>query len=409
VLINGSLALTPSTSRKNQPSYFQDKNMGEYRRINMTLPVSNVLIIGGGFTGMATAIQFRKLGINVDLVEIDENWRTDGAGITVSGPSLRAVEKLGILEQFKAEGALSEGVEMYSANGSLLRRIPTPAVPDSSIVGGGGIMRPALAKILAKATREAGVNVKLGITFESMSETIDSINVTFTDKTQASYDLVLGADGVFSSVRKNYFEGAPEPKYTGQGVWRAVVPRFGTETAVQYLGKSGKVGFTPVSDKEMYLYYTETRPTKDRIPDEELLPHLKGLLEEFNAPVMLKIRDNLNEDSQILYRPLEGMIMPRPWYKGRLLLLGDAIHATTPHLASGAGMGLEDAIVLAEEMEKGGTLINVLERFQNRRWARCNMIVSNSLRLGEIEMTGFPLEEHVQIMSLSLASLLAPI
>jgi 2-polyprenyl-6-methoxyphenol hydroxylase-like FAD-dependent oxidoreductase len=375
----------------------------------MTLPVSNVLIIGGGFTGMASAIQFKKLGINVDLVEIDENWRTDGAGITVSGPSLRAVEKLGILEQFKAEGAISQGVEMYSASGTLLRSIPTPAVPDSSIVGGGGIMRPSLAKILGKATREAGVNVRLGVTYESISETVNSVNVSFTDNTDASYDLVLGTDGLFSSVRKTYFPEAPEPKYTGQGVWRAVVPRFGTETAVQYLGQNGKVGFTPVSDEEMYLYYTETRPDNDWINEDQLLPHLSALLEEFDAPVMRQIRESLSGDSHILYRPLEGLILPRPWYKGRVLLMGDAVHATTPHLASGAGMGLEDAIVLAEELEKGGDILNVLERFQNRRWTRCNMIVSNSLRLGEIEMKGFPIEEHLQIMGLSLAALLAPI
>jgi 2-polyprenyl-6-methoxyphenol hydroxylase-like FAD-dependent oxidoreductase len=214
---------------------------------------------------------------------------------------------------------------------------------------------------------------------------------------------------VFSSVRKYCFKDAPEPKYTGQGVWRAVVPRFGTTTAVQYLGRSGKVGFTPVNDEEMYLYYTETRPVKSRIAKSELLGHLQSLLEEFNAPIMLRIRESLNEHSQILYRPLEGLIVPRPWYSDRVLLLGDAVHATTPHLASGAGMGLEDALVLAEEVAKDGELHDALERFQNRRWARCKMIVENSLRLGEIEIEGFPLEEHVQVMGLSMAALLTPV
>ncbi len=375
----------------------------------MTLPAQKVLIIGGGFTGMSSAITLSKLGVDIDLVEIDENWRTDGAGITVSGPSLRAIEKIGVLPEFKEQGALTSDIEMYNKAGDLLKHIPAAPVPDSSIVGGGGIMRPVLAKILGKKTLDAGVNVKLGVTYSKIEDKGDQVDVTFTDGSSASYDLVIGADGVFSSVRKDMFPGAPTPQYTGQGVWRAVIPRFGTETAVQYLGEKGKVGFTPISKDEMYLYYTDNRPTMEMIPEEEFVSILSDLLEEFEAPIFNQIREVLGASSQILYRPLEGMLMPRPWYKGRILLVGDCVHATTPHLASGAGMGHEDAVVLAAEFAAGGDIDSVLDRFQNRRWARCSMIVNNSLRLGQIELDGYPKEEHVQVMGLSVASLLAPL
>lgn len=375
----------------------------------MSQTVKNVLIIGGGFSGMSTAILLRKQNIAVDLVEIDPNWRTDGAGITVSGPSLRAIKAIGALEQFRQQGAMMVGVEQYSSDGTLLTRIETPPVPGTDIVGGGGIMRPVLANILAEQTRASGTSVRLGVTFESIEQNADGVQVTFTDGTSGQYDFVVAADGVFSSVRKALFPNAPTPQYTGQGVWRAVVPRFGAETSQMFIGREGKVGFTPVSETEMYLYYTERRPTKERIAKEDLLPHLNGLLEEYTAPLLIKIREHLNEDSQILYRPLEGMLMPRPWYNGRVLLIGDCVHATTPHLASGAGMGHEDAVVLADEIAKGGTLNAILERYQNRRWERCRMIVSNSGRLGEIEMTGGAKEEHGQIMALSIAALMAPI
>lgn len=375
----------------------------------MSLPAENVLIIGGGFTGMSAAIQLRKLGVAVDLVELDEQWRTDGAGITVSGPSLRAIEAIGLLPAFLEHGATTDGVDQYTSSGELLNAMKTPKVPGSEITGAGGIMRPVLAKLLADATRAAGVNVKLGHTFTDIDDQGDTVSVKFTDGSAGTYDLVIGADGVFSSVRKAKFPGAPTPQYTGQGVWRAVVPRFDIKRSIMFFGKEGKVGFTPVSKDTMYLYYTEARPTKDRIPDDQLVSHLSALLEEFTAPVVQKIRAQLGESSQILYRPLEGMLMPRPWYNGRILLVGDCVHATTPHLASGAGMGHEDAVVLGEEFARGGELQTVLERYQNRRWARCSMIVNNSMRLGEIEKVGFPVEEHGQIMQLSLAGLLAPI
>lgn len=375
----------------------------------MSLPAQKVLIVGGGFSGMSAAIQLRKLGVDVDLVEVDENWRTDGAGITVSGPSLRALESIGVLASFRERGAIAEGVEMHSADGTLLKRIATPRVPGSEVVGGGGIMRPVLARILAESTREAGARVRLGVTFDRIEDGKDSIAVEFTDGTRASYDLVIGADGLNSTVRRTQFPEAPAPCYTGQGVWRAVIPRSGIACPGMYLGKNGKTGYTPVSADEMYLHYTELRPAREHIPQQELLSHLKGLLEEYTAPELVRIREQLNENSSILYRPLESMLMPRPWYRGRLLLIGDCVHATTPHLASGAGMGLEDAVVLAEEFERGGALQQVLERYQNRRWERCRMIVTNSGRLGEIEMVGGPAEEHAQVMGMSMAALLAPI
>jgi 2-polyprenyl-6-methoxyphenol hydroxylase-like FAD-dependent oxidoreductase len=375
----------------------------------MTQSIQKVLVIGGGFSGMSAAILLQRQGLQVTVLELDKNWRTDGAGITVSGPSLRAIEKIGLLDEFKQHGAITVGVDMFTADGTFIKQISTPAVFDSTVVGGGGIMRPVLAKILGEQTKQAGVNVILGHTFTEIKESADNVRVTMTNGMTEEYDVVVAADGLFSKVRTTVFPSSPEPKYTGQGVWRAVVPRFGLERASLFFGPSGKMGFTPVSADEMYVNYTELRPNKERIAKEDELAYLLNLLRLFTAPIAEKVKASLNENSQILYRPLEGMIMPRPWYNGRVLLIGDAVHATTPHLASGAGMGHEDAVVLSEEIAAGGAVKDIFERFQNRRWERCRMIVANSLRLGEIEMTGGAKEEHVQIMALSMAGLLAPI
>ncbi|BFM05120.1 FAD-dependent oxidoreductase [Halioxenophilus aromaticivorans] len=375
----------------------------------MSIPIKSALIIGGGFSGMSAAIALSRIGVEVTLIEIDPNWRTDGAGITVSGPSMRAIEALGLLPVFLQNGCLHEALDVFDAKGDLLKQIPMPKVPGSDIVGGGGTMRPAFAKAMGEVVRSMDISVKLGVTYTSISDGEDQARVTFSDGSDDNFDLVIGADGVFSSVRRDYFPGAQEPKYTGQGVWRAVIPRFGVKNSMQYLGKNSKFGFTPVSEDEMYLYYTQARPTKERIPDDQLLPQLNALLAEYTSPITRDISATLTDSSQILYRPLEGMLMPRPWYRGRLLLIGDCVHATTPHLASGAGMGHEDAVVLADELSKGGELISGLERFQNRRWERCRMIVANSHRLGEIEIEGGSPQEHTQIMALTISALLAPV
>jgi 2-polyprenyl-6-methoxyphenol hydroxylase-like FAD-dependent oxidoreductase len=101
--------------------------------------------------------------------------------------------------------------------------------------------------------------------------------------------------------------------------------------------------------------------------------------------------------------------VPPPWHKGRVVLIGDAAHATTPHLASGAGIGVEDAVVLAEELERATDLDQALRAFTQRRYERCRMVVENSLALGDMERRNAPREQHEQLMRTSMAALLAPI
>lgn len=175
------------------------------------------------------------------------------------------------------------------------------------------------------------------------------------------------------------------------------------------LGKHNKAGFNPVSPDELYLFVTEDRPTNTRTADHELLPRLRALLEEFTFPVVRRIADNLGPDSLICYRPLESLLLPRPWSRGRVVLIGDAIHATTPHLAAGAGIGIEDAIVLAEVVGSASRLDSALQAFEQRRYERCRMVVENSGRLGEIETQGGDQQEHGRIMRESMIALAAPI
>jgi 2-polyprenyl-6-methoxyphenol hydroxylase-like FAD-dependent oxidoreductase len=371
---------------------------------------SKVLVIGGGFSGMSAAIELRKRGIEVDLVEIDEGWRSYGAGITLGGATLRAFRTLGILDAFLEKGSATDGAHLRLADGTQIATLPTPRVAGDDIPGSGGIMRPVLAGILAEATRGAGVNVLLGTTFESFAQDDAGVTVELTNGESRRYDMVIGADGLFSSVRKSLFPDAPTPAYTGQAVWRAVVDRPSeVDTAIMWMGPKIKVGINPVSKSQAYVFVTEDRPQKRRIEATEHLALFKNLLDPFSAPLVATIRDQLSEDSSIVYRPLEGLLVPLPWHRGRIVLIGDAVHATTPHLASGACIGIEDAIVLAEELERAAGIEAGLKSFEARRWVRCRMVVENSLRLGEIEIHNGDRQEHATIMRESMMALAAPI
>jgi 2-polyprenyl-6-methoxyphenol hydroxylase-like FAD-dependent oxidoreductase len=90
--------------------------------------------------------------------------------------------------------------------------------------------------------------------------------------------------------------------------------------------------------------------------------------------------------------------MAKPWHRGRTVLIGDAAHATTPHLAAGAGLAVEDSIVLAAAIERATSCETALQEFTARRYERCRMVVENSVRLGDIEQGAGSQQEHQQLM-----------
>lgn len=376
----------------------------------MTRAAQRILIIGGGFSGMAAAIQLRKSGAEVDLVEIDPGWRSYGAGISLGGATLRAFRTLGILDAFLAQGNASDGVKLCLPHGPQVAELPTPRIAGADVPGGGAIMRPVLARILADATRASGTQVFLGTTFTHIQQDAEGVDVTFTDGQRRRYDLVIGADGLYSKVRQTLFPNAPQPAYSGQAVWRAVLPRPPEiDTATMWMGPRIKPGVNPVSKTEMYLFVTEPRPSNDHVDPATFATQLRALLADFPAPTLQAIREQIGEGSQIVFRPLEGLLMPRPWYSGRVVLIGDTVHATTPHLASGACIGIEDALVLAEELDGHAEAAAALAAFEARRWERCRMVVQSSARLGEIEIANGDKEEHARIMRSSLMALAEPI
>jgi len=376
----------------------------------MAARLNKVLVIGGGFSGMAAAIELRRLGIGVDLVEIDPGWRSYGAGITMGGASMRALRRLGVIDAFIEQGAASDGVEIFIPTGQKVAELPTPRIAGPDVPGNGAIMRPVLARVLADATRAAGAEVRLGCSFASIEADADGVDVTLTDGSRGRYDLVIGADGLYSKVKTTLFPDAPAPRYCGQGVWRAVLPRLPEVNGTKmWLGPKIKPGLNPVSKEQMYLFVTEDRATVEHIDPAEFLSRLRALLAPFPAPLLQRVREQLDEQAQIIYRPLESLLLPGPWYKGRVVLIGDTVHATTPHLASGACIGIEDAIVLAEELGRAGSIDQALERYFARRWERCGMVVRNSGRLGDIEIAGGDKEEHARIMRESMMALAQPI
>lgn len=367
--------------------------------------IRSALIVGGGIGGMASALVLRRLGVAVDLIDLDPAWRVYGAGITITSPTLRAFEQLGILDDVLRDGFSGRGIRVCNIEGQQVGEVPDPA----GMPGSGGIMRPTLHRILSERTRASGTSIRLGLTVDALHQREDHVDVVFSDGGTGSYDLVLGADGLFSRTRGLILPDAPKPEYTGQTVWRLFADRPAEiDRRHFFLGGPVKVGLSPVSRDSLYMFLLETCPRRGAVPDAELYLGLRDLLEGYGGPLRT-LREGLSPSSQIVMRPLEAFLLPPPWHVGRVLLIGDAAHPTTPHLASGAGMAVEDAIVLGEELERGGNVAEVLARFAERRTARCQLVVRNSMEIGRLERAGAPPAEQTRIVGETLAVLAQPI
>lgn len=345
--------------------------------------IKKALVVGGGIGGLSAGIALRQAGLDVELAELQPAFNVYGVGIIQPSNALRALDSLGLADDCMERGSPYGPVKMCASNGFKFAETGTP--PMGRLPVHNGISRRILHEVLHDGAVTNRVKVRMGLTVTAIDNSPDVVTVTFADGSTGQYDLVVGSDGVYSSIR-SLVMGDYKPKYTGQSVWRYAFPRpAGLDTGYIYFGKKTKVGLIPMTADVMYMFVVSAEGEDPKIPESELVPRMKALLEEYEAPMVRAVIDQITDPKGVIYRPLETLLLPAPWYKNRVLLIGDSVHATIPQLGQGAGLAIEDAVVLGELLATNDPLSTVLENFMKRRYDRCKMVVDASNTLGEWE------------------------
>ncbi|MCP5143897.1 MAG: FAD-dependent oxidoreductase [Gammaproteobacteria bacterium] len=353
---------------------------------------ASVLIIGGGIGGLTAAIALRARGFAVCVIEKHPQWQVYGVGIIQQANVIRAMHELGLLDDYLHAGFSFNEVEVAGPDGRLLARVPSPRLVEGrpSIVG---ISRRALHDILVQRVTQAGATIRLGLTATTLEDDGSGVTVTFSDGTTDRYAIVVGADGLYSQTRTILFPDAPPPAFAGQGVWRYNLPRPADVTCLRSYSGPVTAGLVPISDPLMYMFLTTAAPGNPRYAADEIAAAMRGKLAG-GPPFIAALAEQIVDNAGVVYRPLESIFVEGPWHKGNIVLLGDAVHACTPHLGQGAGMAIEDAIVLADELAAASTAQVAFGGYQRRRYPRCQFIVDASLAICNSQLGSGPHVDH---------------
>lgn len=347
--------------------------------------VKRVLVVGSGIGGATMAYALRRIGADVHCIDIKPETPITGAGICLLHNAVRALGQIGLAQACLDSGLPFQVFKRYDSAGQLLASNPAPP--------GCGMKRPELARILEGAASAAGAVMEKGVTVSDLVDRGPEVEVTFSDGRQARYDLVVAADGAYSKLRERVFGAESGVKFAGQSAWRFNAPRPAeVDGFCLYRSADGRrtVGALPTSKETCYLFFLENSTEHLHMPQDQLHVLLHERLADFTAPV---IRDSLQlvtHAEQVSFRPFDITLVPPPWHRGRVVLMGDAAHSPTPQMTSGGGMAIEDAVVLAEILQKDGAVEEALAAYSQRRFERVKTVFDASLQLSLNEQQPLP-------------------
>lgn len=353
----------------------------------------DILIIGGGIGGLSTAIALRNKGFDVKVIEMRADLHSSVFGVGIIQPvnALRALDVIGCADAcLRAGYSTTAWGRLLDAEGNLIREIKGATIPGSSLPPMNGITRPLLHEILTKKALEVGTTIEYSKTVKELEQTKDGVKVVFSDGVIGDFAIVVGADGTYSQTRRYVLEQELRPTYNGQSAFRVNIPRnipgvMDIDRIILQHCPKGMAGYVPIGPDLAYLFYNTQWDKNNRPEDHTLADVLREQLAGFGG-LTGAVRDSfINDPSGIVLRPIEWMIAPPPWHKGRITLIGDAAHAFLPHLGQGAAQAIEDGVVLAECLAKYDDHEEAFRRYTDRRYERCKFVIDSCVQIGEWE------------------------
>ncbi|WP_305883788.1 FAD-dependent monooxygenase [Actinoallomurus soli] len=355
------------------------------------------IVIGGGVGGLATAIALDRCGWQVEILERAAAFGEIGAGLSLWPNGVRALDELGLGDQVRERALTETEGGIRDVTGRWLSRTDVEELGRryGPVVA---VHRAHLLEILRQAVPAQALRTGTEVT------AIEADGPHFEVRHSAGTsqgDLLVGADGIRSLVRRSLWPGHPAPRYAGYTAWRVIVdagrrPASGGET----WGRGERVGIVPLADGTTYLFGAANAPEGQRSPDGELA-EMRRRFSGWHAPIP-ELLAAASEDA-VMRHDIYALPPLRSFVRGTAALLGDAAHAMTPDMGQGANLALEDAVTLAATLSAHSAVESALVAYDRDRRARTQMIARRSRLIGTVAQWSRPPAAGVRDLVLRLS------
>ncbi len=349
-----------------------------------------IAIIGGGIAGLTSAIAFLKAGYSPTVFEAAQPIRPIGAGLGLAANAIKALDRLGIRDKVVAKGRILSSFAIKDESGRDITYNDSTKISREYGLDNFTIHRAALHDaLLSEIPEENLVTGKRSVDF-TMQQSGGNYRIFFKDGTSCEADYLVVADGIHSAIRQKLVPGS-KPRYAGYTCWRAVIDNslLGIAESYEIWGRKGRFGVVPLADNQLYWFATinaaENHPRFKNFTLSDLASWFKDYPDATRQIISASGEDALIWNDIIDLKPISQYAF------GRVLLVGDAAHATTPNMGQGACQAIEDAAVLLDELTSEGNLEEQFARFEKRRLRRTHFIVNQSARIGKIAQAEHPL------------------
>ena len=346
------------------------------------------ILIGGGIGGLAAAIALKRAGFEVEVFEQAAELAEVGSGLSLWRNALAALDRLGVLDRLRALGVAGQDGGVYRPDGRLLSRMKA-SEPGGGPSGGMILLlhRAELHRVLLEAAgREV---VRVGARCVGLDQDDRGATARFADGREARGDVLIGADGLRSIIRKALVDPSP-PRYAGYAVYRGIAA-FDPARLIpgEAWGRGLRIGQWAMTGGRSYWYASHAVPEGQGDPPSGRKAALLELFRGWHAPIGELI--GATEESAILRTDIFDRPALPHWSVGRATLLGDAAHPMTPDLGQGACQAIEDAVILADALRESEDIPAALRAYESRRIPRTSRVVTTARSIGQMARWSNPL------------------